>query len=118
MSNRQAAGQAAEDAACAWLQQQGLRLLARNVRARVGELDLIMADGSALVIVEVRYRARSDHGSAAETVTAHKQRRIIAATRYWLARHPQAAEQPIRFDVVAVDGNHTMHWIQGAFDAV
>lgn len=118
MSTRQAAGRAAEDAACTWLQAQGLRLIDRNVRARVGELDLIMRDGETVVVVEVRSRTRSAHGTAAESVTVHKQQRLIGATRYWLSQHPQYADQAIRFDVLAVDGEHSMQWIQGAFDAV
>ena len=73
----ESAGTGAEDLACAYLQQNGLRLLARNYRCRSGEIDLIMRDGEYLVFVEVRYRKREAFGSAAETVSSSKRARII-----------------------------------------
>lgn len=109
-------GRTAEDAARRHLEAQGLRCLAANVRSRVGELDLIMQDARELVVVEVRSRAASALVDAASTVTVHKQRRIVAATRHWLSRNPQWFEHPLRFDVVAVDGQD-MQWIPNAFDA-
>ncbi len=109
-------GRAAEDAARRHLEAQGLRCLAANVSCRVGELDLIMQDSRELVVVEVRCRAASALVDAASTVTVHKQRRILAATRHWLSRHPQWHEHPLRFDVVAVDGP-ALRWIPNAFDA-
>ncbi len=109
-------GRAAEDAARRHLEAQGLRCLATNVRCRLGELDLIMQDAGELVVVEVRSRAAGGLVDAAATVTAHKQQRILAATRQWLSRHPDWFEHPLRFDVVALDGDG-LRWIPNAFDA-
>ena len=71
-------GQHAERACCEFLQQQGLKLLARNYRGRHGEIDIIMQDKDALVFVEVRYRKNNHYGGALESVTAGKQARIQA----------------------------------------
>lgn len=68
-------------------------------------------------MVEVRYRSRDDYGSAAESVTARKQRRIVLATRHLLVDKPRFAELPIRFDVVGVDATDTLDWIEDAFYA-
>lgn len=106
-----------EDIALRHLQAQGLELLARNVRFKVGELDLVMRDGDTLVITEVRKRSRDDYGTAAETVGAAKQRRIVLATKLWLARQPQDDNCPIRFDVCALDATNTVSWLRAAFDA-
>jgi putative endonuclease len=109
-------GGAAEDRALRLLLAAGLALVGRNFRCRVGEIDLIMRDGPALVFVEVRYRADGRHGSAAETVSVPKQRRFAAAARRYLQQHPAAARGPCRFDVVAMTGER-IEWLKGAFAA-
>jgi putative endonuclease len=106
-----------EDIALAYMQAQGLQLLARNVRFKGGELDLVMRDGDTLVITEVRKRSRDDFGTAAETVGAAKQRRIVLATKLWLARQPQYYQHPIRFDVCTLDATNKVSWLRAAFDA-
>lgn len=99
-----AAGRAAEDAACAELARLGFSLLFRNYRTRRGEIDIVALDGDVLAIVEVRYRARSDYGSAADSVTWRKQSRWVRAARELVAREPSLARLPARFDLVEVEG--------------
>ncbi|MGH8443421.1 MAG: YraN family protein [Nevskiaceae bacterium] len=108
-------GSAAEDQALRFLQQRGLKLLARNWRCKLGELDLVMQDGDTVAVVEVRSRARTDRGTAAETVDRRKQARLVRATQLWLARQPHLAEQPLRFDLVTLDAGE-LEWRQEAFD--
>lgn len=99
-----------------WLLSQGMETLARNFRAKGGELDLIMRDGTAVVFVEVRYRAGAARGGALESVTLAKQRRIAQTAAVWLQRHASHAGRPCRFDVVGIEGNHLV-WIKDAFPA-
>lgn len=106
-----------EDLALAHLQARGLKLVARNVRQPGGELDLVMRDGSELVVVEVRKRAHAGYGSAAESVDARKQQRVVRATQGLLVRNPELARLPVRFDVVALDAGDRIDWIRAAFDA-
>jgi putative endonuclease len=113
-----ARGDAGEDEALAYLQDQGLRLLQRNYRTPGrggGEIDLIMqsADGT-VVFVEVRQRSRSDFGGAAASIGPTKQRRIVLAARHYLMRWRRMP--PSRFDVVLLDGAGPV-WLQAAFDA-
>jgi putative endonuclease len=110
-------GAAEEDLALRYMQSQGLELVARNVRFRGGEIDLVMQQGDTLVIAEVRKRSREDYGGAAASVGLSKQRRIVLATRLWLARSPQYANHAIRFDVCALDANNKIEWLRAAFDA-
>ena len=115
---RQQLGEAAEAAACAHLERAGLRLIARNVRYRVGELDLVMRDGDSLVFVEVRYRQSAQHGSGAESVDARKRQRLVRAALAYLAAHPADAARPCRFDVVDATGSASapsLHWHRDAF---
>ena len=108
-------GSGAEQHALEYLQRQGLKLLARNWRCKLGELDLVMQDGDTVAVIEVRSRARTDRGAAAETVDRRKQARLVRATRLWLAQRPQLAEQPLRFDVVTLDAG-ALEWRREAFD--
>ena len=94
------AGAAAESLAAAHLERIGYRILARNVRHRGGELDLVAEQGGVLCFVEVRMRRSAAHGSAAESITPVKQRRVVLAARGYLAAHPTT--RPCRFDVVLV----------------
>ena len=115
---RAAAGVAAEEHAARHLADQGLEILLRNWRCRMGELDLVARDGAVLVIVEVRRRARGDYGGAAASVTFAKRRRIVRAARHLLMLRRDLARLPARFDVVALDGPEgSIEWIRGAFDA-
>lgn len=107
-------GNLAEQQARRYLTAQGLKFICSNFRCRRGEIDLIMQDKEILVIVEVRYRQNDRRGDPLETVTRSKQSRIIAATRYYLAKHP--SNQTVRFDVVAVSGTK-LNWVRNAFQA-
>jgi len=111
-------GDAAEDQALRYLQDQGLRLVQRNYRTPGrggGEIDLIMRtrDGTT-VFVEVRRRASSSHGGAAASVGGIKQRRIVFAARHYLMR--LNTPPPCRFDVVLLEPEG-LQWLQAAFDA-
>ena len=107
----------AEDRALRHLERRGLRVLARNWRCRLGELDLVMQDADAVVVVEVRARTRSDFGSALESVDVHKQARLVRATRLFLAARAELQECALRFDIVTVDGAGRIQWLRDAFDA-
>ena len=113
-------GAQAEELAARLLARQGLRLLARNVRCRGGEVDLVALEGETIVFVEVRLRSHKDYGGAAASIGPAKRRRVILAARHWLAGAGRAwAGRPCRFDAVlyatlAPDG---AHWLRGAFAA-
>lgn len=114
-------GRNAESAACRFLLSQGFRLLTRNFRSRHGEIDLIMDDAGQLVFVEVRYRRGAAFGTGAESVDRRKQSRITACAQHYLQQHPEAAQLPCRFDVVALTGtreNSDIQWIRDAFTAL
>jgi putative endonuclease len=107
-------GSLAERQARRYLEAQGLTFVCGNFRCKRGEIDLVMLDGQTLAIVEVRYRRSDRCGDPLETVTRRKQSRIIAATRYYLAKHP--CNRALRFDVVAVSGAE-LNWVRNAFQA-
>jgi len=112
-------GGAFETRAASFLSDQGLTIIARGYRCRLGELDIVARDTAGLVIVEVR--ARSSFSDAVATVGPAKRRRIINATRHFLMKHPQWFSGGIRFDVIGFDRIDSdapeLRWIKNAFDA-
>jgi putative endonuclease len=111
-------GQLAEERALDYLQTQGLAFLTRNYRMpgrRGNEIDLILREiDGTVVFVEVRSKRSSVGGSAAASVTASKQRKIIRAAHHYLLRWRQLP--PCRFDVVSLN-DQQIEWIKAAFDA-
>lgn len=102
-SDRQTLGKLGEDLACRELERRGYAIIARRFRTRFGEIDIVSDDRGTIVFVEVRARKSSYRGSAAESVTAWKQRRVAAMALDYLARADKL-EARCRFDVVAIDG--------------
>ena len=119
-AHNQTAGKQGEDLAADALLCLGYAILARRYRTRYGEIDIIARDRDVLVFVEVKARRDNQFGTAAESVTAWKQRRIIAMARDYLGRM-SGPEVPCRFDVVAIDGlgttEETVKVIRDAFVA-
>jgi len=106
-------GTAAEDAALGFLSENGLRLVERNFRCKMGEIDLIMADGRTLVFVEVRLRSNPNHVSGAESITRQKIKRLLRTAEYYLLKHPPASGIDFRFDVISM--GLEIDWIRNAF---
>jgi len=94
------AGKRAERIAALLLRLKGYRILARGLRSRVGELDIVARRGGVLAIVEVKTRA--DEAEALEAVTPRQRRRLARAAQAFHARLPDAAALTIRFDVALV----------------
>ncbi len=116
--SHQKIGQRAEQLACRYLEVQGLQLVLRNYRCRLGEIDLIMEDRESLVFVEVRYRRSGRFGGAIESVTPIKQRRLINAAHYYLQQIRGVQSKLCRFDVLAItpeQGKHDIVWLRDAF---
>ena len=92
-------GRAGEALAIAYLELAGCRLIARNLKLGGVEVDALATDGPTQVVVEVKYRGRSDYGGAAAAVDAAKRARLVRAARALQL----AGARRVRIDVVAVD---------------
>jgi putative endonuclease len=101
-------GQAGEERAATFLESSGYRIIRRNLRLPGGEVDVVCRDGNVIVFVEVKARWSARYGRALSAVNARKR----ATLRRLAADYVQivAPNAPIRFDVVAVDGDRmTLH---------
>lgn len=104
MENRRRIGAVHEEKAAEYLRSLGYRILERNFRCRLGEIDLIAEEAGILIFLEVKYRKSSQYGTPAEAVTPAKQRRICrAADFYRMSRHVSGSRS-CRFDVVSILG--------------
>ena len=114
-----ARGAAGEEAAEEFLRLSGYRIVARNVRTKVGELDLVALDGETLCFIEIKARATAEFGRAIEAVGPQKQRRLAKAALLFLAQN--RSQRPCRFDVLGLDRGRDGAWsftlVKNAFDA-
>ncbi|HFE36990.1 MAG TPA: YraN family protein [Gammaproteobacteria bacterium] len=110
-----AIGNQAESVAEAFLKKKQLKILKKNFRSPVGEIDIIAKDHETLVFVEVKFRKSADFGQPYETVTRAKQRKIIRTAQWYLQKHPKLANKACRFDVISIHQDD-INWIQNAFD--
>jgi putative endonuclease len=94
-------GRWGEEEAARFLQRLGLKIVERNLRTPVGEIDIIARQGKTLVFVEVKTRRSDAFGTPQEAVGPTKQRQIIRAAQWFLGDGKGRGLQP-RFDVVAV----------------
>jgi putative endonuclease len=103
---RPAIGRRGEDAALDRYVRAGYRLVARNWRCRLGEIDLVVARGGVIVVCEVKTRRGSTLGGPYESVTARKQEKLRRLAQVFLVSESRAlagaGSQDVRFDVASV----------------
>ena len=104
-----------ELSASAALQQKGMKLIARNIRSKTGEIDLAFLDGEVLVFVEVKNWPAFGLENLGVGINDKKQRRIIETAKYFLASHREYNYRSIRFDVVFLRPGEPMVHLISAF---
>jgi putative endonuclease len=113
-------GQDSELMAEQFLLAKGYRIVARNLRTQLGELDIVAEDHGVLVFIEVKGRATEAFGGALLAVDRRKQAKLVKLASQYLARY-HLSDRPCRFDVVLVQGlpaqGGRIEHLQNAFDA-
>lgn len=110
-------GNHAEDAACRYLQTQGVEIINRNFHSRRGEIDIVCRDGEYLVFVEVKYRAGTEYLGPLGAVSLSKQRRICAAADFYRVRYGIPPDTPVRYDVIGIQ-DRQIAWVKNAFEHI
>lgn len=95
-------GKKGEEIAHKFLEEAGFRIIEKNFRSKIGELDLIAVDGDTLVFVEVKTRFSEEFGPPEEAVTPNKLRTIARVGEYYKSLHEDTPDA-MRIDVVAID---------------
>jgi putative endonuclease len=101
-THNQRLGKWGEDAAWRYLQEQGVEMLAANVRTQYGEIDLIGSDGGTLVFFEVKTRRTKAYGYPEQSVDKRKQEHMLNSALDYLQSHPEI-EGDWRIDVLALE---------------
>jgi putative endonuclease len=96
-------GKWGEERACAFLEEKGFTIIARNVRSPYGEIDLIVSGDGKIHFVEVKTRSTSDNGFPEEAVTEQKMQHLDANVRSYLEQHPEISDN-WQMDVITVIG--------------
>lgn len=119
LNKRQRLGQGGEQYVAEYLEKKGYRIVDKNYRCKLGEIDIIARDGEELVFIEVKTRSGLSHGSPAAAVDLRKQRQISRTAQWYLAERT-LFDSPARFDVISVlfDDTRqlTIEHISNAFD--
>ena len=118
---RDALGQRGENVAARHLRNLGYKIIVRNFRCNLGEIDIVAKDGKTLVFVEVKTRAM-DEPTPEDQVNDIKRHQLTKAAKLYLSRYG-TPQPPARFDVVAVvwpEGRepqirHTPHAFEATF---
>lgn len=101
-NSRREFGRKAEEMAAIFLQGEGYRIMERNYRCRLGEIDIIAIDGDVVTFVEVRSRSGRRCGQAEESVGPWKKNRIRRVAEQYLLQKG-LRNVSVRFDVVAIE---------------
>ena len=101
LDKRKALGKNGEDEGAAWLVANGMRILERNYRCRIGEIDIIGEMDGVLVVVEVRGRSNERWGLPTESVGAKKRHKLRLVATHYLCQSGRIG-QVCRFDVLGL----------------
>ena len=110
-------GKRGEDIAVDYLKRRGYKIIERNYRSRLGEIDIVAAHRSFTVFIEVKTRTGDDFGFPQESVDERKQRRMVRVAQTYI-KHRRLKDANYRFDVVSIDFSGkkpSVNLIQGAF---
>jgi putative endonuclease len=119
VDRRSAVGRRGEEAAARAYAARGFRVLARNWRCPLGELDLVVERDGLLVICEVKTRSGAAFGGGYAAVTAAKRRKLLALGEAFLSAS-RIRPRAVRFDVASVhvgSGRPSVELFEDAFDA-
>lgn len=117
-NQKQILGKEGERVAESYLKEKGYRLVERNYRCPVGEVDLIALDRGVIVFVEVKTRSDDRFGTPLESVHLRKQRKMIKAALFFLSQR-RLHHRQARFDVIGIslkDPEPVIEHIVNAFD--
>ena len=102
-------GKQGEDRAAAALEAAGMEIIARNVRSKRGEVDIVAIDGETVVFTEVKAWSAYGMEDLQYGIDQKKQRRIIETAKYFLDKNRKYNKMAVRFDVVFVNKNAVNH---------
>lgn len=116
--NKHMKGRVGEDIAADYLKKRGFKIIEKNFRCKIGEIDIIAKKGGNIHFIEVKYRENPVYGSPFESITLHKARQIVKVAKYFIAKYKRNV--PCHFSVIGITGGSdvTIEFLQDAFGEV
>lgn len=111
-------GKMGEDIALKEIKRLGYKLITRNYRCSLGEIDIIARDGDCLVFLEIKTRKGRSTGYAKEAVDRRKRGQISKAALTYMKANG-CYDERARFDVIAIsinDGREEIEIVKNAFE--
>ncbi len=102
-------GQEGESAAIDFLKKKSYRILEKNFRSKLGEIDIIAEQNGVIIFIEVKARSNHEFGHPFTALTPAKQKKIIQTAQGFLAQK-RIVNKPVRFDVVALTAESSNSW--------
>lgn len=106
-------GKKGEGIACTFLKRNGFKILARNIKYKFGEIDILAQKGEDIVIVEVKTKASSEFGTPEEEIDYFKKQKLLNLAKAVSQKYP---DKNIKIDVIAIklDKNQEIRHIENA----
>ena len=101
MNAKDELGRAGEQVAAEYLERAGLRVLDRNWRCSIGEIDIVAAERQVMVVCEVKTRSDTRFGTPLEAITRNKRARLRRLASQWLVAHGVLFDE-VRIDVIGL----------------
>jgi putative endonuclease len=117
MLNNRELGAKYEQMAISYLEGIGMKIICKNFRCKIGEIDIIALDEHYTVFIEVKYRTDLKKGDPSEAINYFKQRIISKVASFYLLKNKLWEYTPCRFDAIVILKDQIRH-IKNAFDAV
>jgi putative endonuclease len=117
---RKEVGNKGEKLAAKFLKRKGYRIIQRNYKCKLGEIDIVAGDGGTLVFVEVKTRRTQEFGPPEYAITAAKKKQMSKAALFYI-KEKRLARQSCRFDVIGItfspeSGKPEIRHTENAFD--
>ena len=101
MSESHELGKVGEDIACKYLTKKDYKIIAKNFRCKIGEIDIIAKYKDEIMFIEVKTRKKLSYGLPAEAVNEQKRKHILKTSRYYLYIN-KLQNKKVRFDIIEV----------------
>jgi putative endonuclease len=111
-------GRKGEDLALDFLVKSGYKIISRNYKTKLGEIDIIAKENNAICFIEVKTRSSKRFGLGCDTVSSRKQRQSAKAALIFLKEN-NLLDKSARFDVVSIDASSNtpeINLIKNAFE--
>jgi len=112
-------GKEGEAIAIKFLQKRGYKIIKKNYRNRLGEIDIVAKDNQTICFIEVKLRKSMEMGMPLEAINKAKQKKISQVALLYVQEN-NLEDEDARFDAVSIlgqdEGSYEMELITNAFE--